>query len=531
MLLLGASAGLASAQNVIVIMNDGSTHKFNADYLKEIKFQEAPATLPVIEFTNVDLSVYSGGNVTVKLSNEAGDTFELDLYGPMDAPWLHTGIYSIDGTNQPYTFDPSYTSLKVGETTGKPVGGTVEITLDGHQYTIEATLLLESGEEFKGKYVGEIPTYTQWLNVAMSAASYSPLEQAPGNFFVKLNDPDWKYEMALAFVADADAKELPAGTYTFDETVKQGALTPKSYVDTFNPNANLRLEQGSFVVVERDGDKYKLTMNLNLSDGRIGEFTYEGAISGTPLFSTPVAETVTFESIDVNPYSGGNTGITLTNPAEDLTVALDCYGSASTTFFETGEYIVGGADGLFIDTSIAYTYVKKGEETIALTGGTMTVSREGTIYTLLCDFTLADGSQFKGEYVGKLNKFAEQIDLTMSAAKYNENPMSQGEFYVKMNDADWNCEMVIDFFADKDATLLPAGTYTYSDAKTPGTFGPLSVVDLYNPSTSNRMTEGSVVNVEEINGIYTITMHLLFTDGRIADFNYNGEISGTPSFE
>ena len=62
------------------------------------------------------------------------------------------------------------------------------------------------------------------------------------------------------------------------------------------------------------------------------------------------------------------------------------------------------------------------------------------------------------------------------------NDYVKGEFYVKMNDADWNYEMVVDFFADADAAKLPAGTYTYSAENKPGTFGAKSCLNTYSQS-------------------------------------------------
>ena len=45
------------------------------------------------------------------------------------------------------------------------------------------------------------------------------------------------------------------------------------------------------------------------------------------------------------------------------------------------------------------------------------------------------------------------------------------------------------------------------------------------------MKEGSTIEVALNNGVYTISMNLLFEDGRICKLTFNGQISGTPDFE
>ena len=90
--------------------------------------------------------------------------------------------------------------------------------------------------------------------------------------------------------------------------------------------------------------------------------------------------------------------------------------------------------------------------------------------------------------------------------------------------------MAIDFMSTPDATVLPAGTYTYSAEGGEMTFSSKSYLDIYSPYTSNRFTAGTITVAEE-SGVYAIDMDLTLEDGRNARLTYSGAISGTPVFE
>ena len=85
---------------------------------------------------------------------------------------------------------------------------------------------------------------------------------------------------------------------------------------------------------------------------------------------------------------------------------LDCYGSATATYFETGEYVVGGNGDLYIDKNDNYTFFASDGKTTGVSSGAMNVSREGKVYTFDIDITLIDDTRLKGTYVGELDKFA-----------------------------------------------------------------------------------------------------------------------------
>ncbi len=120
--------------------------------------------------------------------------------------------------------------------------------------------------------------------------------------------------------------------------------------------------------------------------------------------------------------------------------------------------------------------------------------------------------------------------MTLSAASYNTNPQPQGQFYVKFNDAAWNCEMAVVFCADPAATMLPAGKYVYADTEAPGTISPKTYITIYSPYLSLKPAPGTEVDVKLDGTKYTVTMDFIYDNGRSGTMTFSGEISETPTF-
>lgn len=527
LLALGLAAFSAAGQNVTVIMKDGTSHKFNADYLSELSFKDVQQGPETVEFKSILVEPYSNGNVTLTFENADGSVqCVTDLYGRPESTWLKTGIYTVSDTNDPYTMDPGYSSVSIGGEKKNITAGSVDVTLDGHIFSFAIDLTLEDGSGFKGSYSGELDNYTQWLVATLSQASYNDNPQPAGDFYVKFNDADWRYEMAVVFTGESTDTELQPGVYTYSDIRRPGTISPASYVDMYRPNANLRLESGSSVTVEKEGENYTIKMDLIFNDGRTGDFTYTGKISGTPAFEVP--ETV-FDVLDVNPYGSGNTGLTFNISSDsNIALALDCYGSYTTDYFETGEYVVGASGGLYIDTNISYTFLAEDGVPTALTAGKMNVSRDGEVYTFQMDFTLADGRRLVATYQGKLNKFSPITRYTVTKASYLDNARPTGNFYVKFNDDSYDCTVALDLYADASAQTLPAGTYVFSTDHTPGTIGQTSYIET---RSTAYVKEGSQVKVEVEGDVYTIEMSLIKETGSESIVSFSGQISGTPVFE
>lgn len=134
LLALGLSAASAVGQNVTVIMKDNTVHKYSAEYLSEISFRDVTPGPEAVEFKTVGLNVFSGGNVTVTLTDESGNVkCETDLYGSTDAVFLQAGVYEYATTCTPYTFDPIYSSVTTESGRHKVTGGSVTVAYGPEQ--------------------------------------------------------------------------------------------------------------------------------------------------------------------------------------------------------------------------------------------------------------------------------------------------------------------------------------------------------------------------------------------------------------
>lgn len=555
-LLLALGIGSASllAQTVTVFMKDNTVHKYNAEYLSKIAVREVAPTPDEVEFKTIDLNVYSYGNVTVTMENENVKCV-VDLYGTEDALFLQPGVYNVDGSRTQFTVDPAYSQVTMGDETSKPASGSVTVSYgaganpsifreasNDHDYTINVDLELENGKKLVGKYVGELPSYTPWINVQLTQASYNENPQPAGQFYVKLQDANWHYDMALIFMADPTATTLPAGTYRLSDIANPGSLLSASYVDGYGPNFNTTLLEGSEVIVTKDGDNYHMDMALRLSDGRDANFTFDGTISGTPTFQgaePPEPISVEAATLDMEVWNSSNITLRFYSADNSQRVDLDTYLPHGSAYLPTGVYNVGGYDTPRVDTDVKYTYyaatdADNNNTKTGLLSGTLTVTREGLVYTFVLDAILDDGynTPLNMTYTGTLPKFSpEEISAALSGASYNVNAQPTGQFYVKFNDADWNYNIAIVFAADESATVLPAGTYTPSDTTTPGSILASSYVEGYSPYFNCSLAEGSEVTVALDGDNYNINMNLKLSDGRDASFTYEGPISGTPTFQ
>ena len=118
--------------------------------------------------------------------------------------------------------------------------------------------------------------------------------------------------------------------------------------------------------------------------------------------------------MQVNPWGGGNVSMQFTKTVEGKsTIAnLDCY-APELGYFNTGTYIVTNeTEGVerYIDPNRNFTYVSIAGKHFTIASGEMTVSNEGSNYTVSMEFNLEDGTVFKGSYVGAFPNYAQPAE-------------------------------------------------------------------------------------------------------------------------
>lgn len=153
------------------------------------------------------------------------------------------------------------------------------------EYTFEVNVLLSDSTQFKGKYEGKVSgvdIFDEWTLHPSACARRDVNDPAPGEFYLKLNDSDWTFEMVLQLFAAADATELPAGTYEWADTKAPGTIGEKTSIDAYyQPVAGGYIKSGK-AVVSKDS-LYTIELDLTAEDGQRYVGTFRGDISNMDL--------------------------------------------------------------------------------------------------------------------------------------------------------------------------------------------------------------------------------------------------------
>jgi len=118
----------------------------------------------------------------------------------------------------------------------------------------------------------------------MTVAEYNDYASAPGKIYVKFRNSDWD-AVALNMFVPADAKVLPAGTYTYSADNAEFTFDGQSYAEISlgYGDASNRFAEGSTVTVEENEGVYDVRMNLIFTNGKKAVITFNGTIEGDPF--------------------------------------------------------------------------------------------------------------------------------------------------------------------------------------------------------------------------------------------------------
>ncbi len=208
-------------------------------------------------------------------------------------------------------------------------------------------------------------------------------------------------------------------------------------------------------------------------------------------------------------------------------LALYFHYNSDETLLPEGTYTIGGNGGTAgtVDGDALFTQFRllKENKTLAISEGTVTVAiDENSCYNIAAEFTTEEGA-FKTAFIGDIDGFNLAFKFTATSAKYfDEADKVPGEFCIRLNDANWGYELVLDLFADAGAATLPEGTYTVGTGTNPGTMGSKSYIDIFSPYNRHVSFATGTVEVKLTNFVYTFNIKLEDADG----FKINGKFSG-----
>ena len=502
-LLCGAAVLGAYAQNIIVTDKDGVTHKFNADYVKEITFEKIQSQGDAVnlDIASVEVNPWSFKNIQLIFDCENGDQITADIYQP-ETMWLTAGNYVVEGSYAPYTLDPGYSSATIGGEKKDVKAGSIDIKLEGEIYTFTVDLVVGDDMNVKGTYTGKIAKFGPVVNFDLTGVSYANYnDPAPNGFYYNFNDENWKIEMRLELFSEGNAPK--PGTYTFSESTDNGCAG--SYVSLYSPyNETTKFKEGT-VTVEEDGENTVITINGVLENGLPMTASFNGQLPARPSIAQDVE--LTISTVNVDPYGTTNVVLSLVGDNGDF-LELDLY-QPSTLWLAAGNYEVGASSAPYIGSDARYSYAMIGGEKKELKSGSLDITLDGEVYTFTVDLVVGDDMNVKGTYTGKIAKFGPVVNFDLTGVSYaNYNDPAPNGFYYNFNDENWKIEMRLELFSEGNAPK--PGTYTFSESTDNGCAG--SYVSLYSPYNETTKFKEGTVTVEEdgentvitINGVLEI---------------------------
>lgn len=429
----------------------------------------------------------AGANWTLTLTDAEGNTAVLDLYiDPANAMYLPANVFTVADGSAPGTLsnDSRYSYLMIGgEKLAFEEGDLIvepdpeeETENGGVFYHIEGQLTA-GGRLFSLFFDGEMAGTTNPnapVEIVCSNAVLMDInDPQPGEFYVKLNDADWKYEIVFDFQASADAAYLPSNTYSMD----WGTLLPKTGLNGYNgvPTADALTECEIEVMFE--DNVYTIEANAVGDNGTKFHIVYEGKIENMP-------EVVMIEPVypQVSWYETSGSLMLTDVPVTDVEAMYGTFGFCAALYLESGtsmEYLNGFFSGIpsedetYIDSynsQFMYRTVAGGEPEVAMIVpdksfvNVMSVMPDQDLNQI--DFQLVtmsmDGVQkvWVGSYMGPLygggGVSTDPVDYPLYGVNEAKVVKHEGNLY-QISFTNLNGPLTINFYAD----TFGAGAYHF----------------------------------------------------------------------
>lgn len=101
-------------------------------------------------------------NIDIYIGNESGFGLNLELFVPTDKTELISGTYTFKqgaGEYEEMTFCNGWITTNDGDTEFEITGGTVKVSKNGNNYTVEVDCQTRGAGKVTGKYVGKLEYY------------------------------------------------------------------------------------------------------------------------------------------------------------------------------------------------------------------------------------------------------------------------------------------------------------------------------------------------------------------------------------
>lgn len=261
-----------------------------------------------------------------------------------------------------------------------------------------------------------------------------------------------------------------------------------------------------------------------------------GQVVSAPLNVTTKQKVINIEFTEGSLKTGKDNNFYLRFANSTYELKVDFYTKNDSKYLMPGTYALAGMKEMECDKNYTdlITLAVGPDSKVLFTEGTIEVAIiEGTnTYEVKVNMTTATGelltAHYKGEIMGMTVVEDTEYKFTLNAAKRTKpNNWIPGEYYLKMNDAAWNVEMTLEFYADPATTELPVGTYALNSSKAPNTIGVASNIDAYDKRTfTTNFEDGSgTIEVTKADKKYTFKINLVNSKGLKYTGSFTGEIS------
>lgn len=237
-----------------------------------------------------NLEVYIGGDNDFMLF--------LDLLLPNGSEKLVSGTYTMKESFQPYTIcGGGVANLSTEEMEYEIESGTIQVEVNGNNYSVNVNCVLEGGVKLHGNYTGSL----EW-NDETEDGGGGTVEDGNGQiainkggvtsmyafdakeqykllgdlFFVQfVGKGDFKDMLLSATPSVSGSKELTAGTYRYESA----ATSPGTFNFSINiPGSGITSAQSGTLVVKKAGSNYELTFDFTTLTGVKVNGTFSGPI-------------------------------------------------------------------------------------------------------------------------------------------------------------------------------------------------------------------------------------------------------------
>lgn len=259
-----------------------------------------------------------------------------------------------------------------------------------------------------------------------------------------------------------------------------------------------------------------------------------GQVLSAPLEVTTKQKVMNLEFTEssVKSVSGNNYYLRFANNTYELKV--DFYTTSGAKYLMPGIYKLDGMKEM--ECAKQYTdLTKDGAESKSLfnAGDIEVAIVEGNTYEIKINLTLESGELVTGYYKGEILGMVvvEVVEDTYKftanvAERKKPNNMIPGEYYIAMNDNNWNFEMTLEFYANPTTTELPVGTYTLNSNREANTVGTESHINVYGEKRdfTSHFDGSGTIEVTKADNKYTFKMNLTNSKGQKYIGDFTGEI-------